>query len=218
MRKRFRFIPILIIGLLPSSKFKIVLLKCFGFEISFKSVIQSNILWNIQNLRIESGAKIRFGNIFKGVSVVMGKNSIIGSFNWVTCAPGLSYLSDFSGALSVGIESAINSRNYLDCTGGIKFGNFSDLAGVRSTLITHQINTARAEQSCQSIEVGDFCLISSNCKFVPGVEIGDKSLVAMGSVLPKKIYPKYSKIAGVPGRVIGQTQGLFFSRSSGPIA
>ena len=97
-------------------------------------------------------------------------------------------------------------------------GNFSDLAGVRSTLITHQINVESAEQSCHSIVIGDYCLISSNCKFVPGVEIGDKSLVAMGSVLPNKIYPKNSKIAGVPGRIIGQTEGSFYSRLSGPMA
>ncbi len=218
MKNRFRNVAILIIGLLPSSKIKIWLLKCFRFDVSFKSVIQSNFLWNIQHLSIERGAKIRFGNVFKNVSFLIGKNSIIGPLNWVTCAPALSHLSDYSGVLSVGGESAINSRNYLDCTGGINIGNFSDLAGVRSTLITHQIDVARAEQTCQSIVVGDYCLISSNCKFVPGVKIGEKSLVAMGSVLPKKSYPNNSKIAGVPGRIIGKTEGLFYSRSSGPIA
>jgi len=218
MKNRVKNVSILIIGLLPSSKFKIGLLKCFGLNISFGSVIQSSVFWNIENFQIESGAKIRFGNMFKDVSLVMGKESIIGSFNWVTCAPALNYLSDFSGVLSLGSESAINSRNYLDCTGGIKIGNFSDLAGVRSTLITHQIDATNAKQSCQSIVVGDHCLISSNCKFVPGVEIGDKSLVAMGAVLPKKSYPKNSMIAGVPGRIIGRTEGLFYSRISGPVA
>lgn len=217
MRNLLRNFAILFIGLLPSSKFKIAFLKFFKLKISFKSTIQSNVLWNIRDFKVEKGAKIRFGNMFKDVSVVIGEGSIVGSFNWITCAPKLYYLPDYSGVLSVGSECAINSRNYLDCTGGIKIGNFSDLAGVRSTFITHQVNVRLSKQTCEQIRIGDFCLISSNCKIVPGVVIGDKSLVAMGSVLPKKNYPQNSKIAGIPGRIIGQTQGAYFSRSLGPI-
>ena len=58
-------------------------------------------------------------------------------------------------------------------------------------------------------------MLSSNIKVAPGAVVGAKSIVAMGSVLIAEEYPSGCLIAGVPGKVKGPREGLWFDRVSG---
>ena len=58
-------------------------------------------------------------------------------------------------------------------------------------------------------------MLSSNIKVTPGAVVGARSIVAMGSVLIAEIYPSGSLIAGVPGKVKGSREGLWFDREVG---
>lgn len=59
--------------------------------------------------------------------------------------------------------------------------------------------------------------IGGNAVILPGVTIGQEAIVAAGSVVTKDV-PPYSKVMGVPARVVGDTpeEQLIYPRDSGP--
>lgn len=205
-----------IIGVFPASRIKNFVLRRFGFDIAHTAILSSNLFLGVSNLSLGQGALIRRFNVFRNVKIVIHNNAIIGSWNWISSAPALTSHRNFMGELVMRNDSAINSRNYFDCSGGIYIGPLSDLAGVRSTFITHYIDTKVSGQTCEPIIIGKAVMLSSNLKLTPGVKIGNNSLIGMGSVLTGKEYPGGFLIAGVPGKVIREVTGTWFERVSGP--
>jgi acetyltransferase-like isoleucine patch superfamily enzyme len=215
---KIKSIAVLFLGLLPNSILKTCALRLTGWDIGKRARIAPNIFLNTTKISIGSGAEIRAFNIFRNVSLEVGVESIIGSFNWVGAARGLSELPSFKGLLSLGQHSAINSRNYFDVSGGVFFGDFSDLAGVRSTFITHQIDLSLSIQSCNTIEIGNHSMICSNSKLVPGgTRIGDRCIFAMGSLVRSGVYPNDGFYAGCPATLKKMTSGQWFHRGKGRV-
>jgi acetyltransferase-like isoleucine patch superfamily enzyme len=210
-------IVIFIVCLFPRSRPKNMVLKVFGFEIAKNCHFSPNIVWNVSRFSVEECAEIRAFNVFRNVGIEVGEGAIIGSFNWFSSAPALRHLSNFSGIFKIGSHGAINSRNYFDCSGGIEFGKFSDLAGVRSILISHQLDYTNSKQSCEGIVIGDYCLISANVKMTPGVRVENACLVAMSSVLTRGVYKSGNLYAGVPAKLKKPISGAFFERKIGKI-
>jgi acetyltransferase-like isoleucine patch superfamily enzyme len=204
-----------IIGIFPASRMKNFVLRRLGFDVARAAILSSNLFLGVSNLSLGQGAVIRRFNVFRDVKIIIHNNTIIGSWNWISSAPALSSHRNFMGELVLGNGSAINSRNYFDCSGGIYFGPLSDLAGVRSTFITHYIDTKVSGQTCEPIIIGEAVMLSSNLKLTPGVKIGNKALIGMGSVLTGKEYPGGFLIAGVPGKVIREVTGTWFERVTG---
>lgn len=54
---------------------------------------------------------------------------------------------------------------------------------------------------CGKVAIGEGCWIGQNVSILPGVEIGDKCIVATSAVVNKSV-PSYSIVAGVPAKVI----------------
>jgi acetyltransferase-like isoleucine patch superfamily enzyme len=215
---RPKYVCILIIGLLPSSRLKNSILKFIGWKISSGAKIGPNIFLEIGDVCIGRNVLIRPFNVFRNVSLDFSDDAIFGSLNWVGAARGLMHLPNFTGILSMGKHSAINSRNYFDVSGGVRIGNFSDLAGVRSTLITHQINLELSTQTCNQIDIGDHTMICSNTKLVPGgTRIGDRCLIAMGSIVTAGEYPNDGFYAGCPATLRKMTSGQWFHRGKGSV-
>ena len=213
---RIRAATVLLLGLLPASPLKNYCLKLAGWEVERGARIRSNIFINVRNVKLRKHAEIRAFNVFRNISLEVGENSIIGSFNWIGAASGLSSLSNFRGLLSLGCHSAINSRNYFDVSGGVYFGDFTDLAGVRSTIITHQIDMKSSTQSCNSVNIGSHTMICSNSVLVPGgTKIGDRCLFAMGSLIRSGEYPSDGFYAGAPAEYKKPSSGSWFVRKVG---
>lgn len=204
-----------LIALLPSSRFKNLVLNFLKHNVHATAKFGSNIIVGECKITIGRESLVRPFNIFRNMDLRMGNDAIIGSWNWFSAAPSLKKHPLFEGEMSIGNSVAINSRNYFDCSGGITFGAFSDLAGVRSTFITHFIDTNINKQMCKSIQIGERTMLSSNIKVTPGAVVGDRSIVAMGTVLIAEVYPSGSLIAGVPGKVKGSREGLWFDRLTG---
>ena len=60
-------------------------------------------------------------------------------------------------------------------------------------------------------------MLSSNVNVAPGANVGNRCLIAMGSVLTSRAYPEKSFIAGVPGTVKSETSGRFYTRKIGRV-
>jgi acetyltransferase-like isoleucine patch superfamily enzyme len=149
----------------------------------------------------------------------MGKNSGIGSWNWISSAPKLAHLQpEHSGKLVLGENSVITMRHYLDCSGGVLVGDFVTIAGVRSTFLTHQIDVVLNEQTASPVRIGSYALVSSNCSIVAGATIGEACLVGMGTVVLGKTYPDSVLLAGNPARVVREQTGAYFTRNQGAVS
>lgn len=113
-----------------------------------------------------------------------------------------------NGNLSIGIDSFIGHEVMLVSTAPseIKIGDYVDIAP-RAYLGTgtHEIDAkglhVAGKGKSGSIQIGNGVWIGACAVILPGVVIGEKSIIAAGAVVNKNI-PPYTVAAGVPARVV----------------
>jgi acetyltransferase-like isoleucine patch superfamily enzyme len=134
----------------------------------------------------------------------LGVDAYIGNFNWIagmstgSNTPYFSNKTNRRSELLLHDFSIVMHRNFIDCTDKIEFGPYSGLAGVRSQLITHGVNPISSRQTCSSITIGAYTMISTGCIILKGVNIPDRCVVAAGSVVSHAGPQSYSLIGGNP--------------------
>lgn len=124
-------------------------------------------------------------------------------------------LRDTEGFISVGENTMLNGVCIVSYE-KVEIGNDCQIAS--STMISdtdfHPVDPdLRREQvrgkpfpfssvGKKPIKIGDNVWVGWNCTILKGVEIGDNSIVAAGSVVLAGSYPSGSLLAGNPARVI----------------
>ena len=194
----------LILTVLLPSKLKFFLYsKIFNWKIDKNANIGFSLVL-CDKLSMSKGARI--GNltvIKKSVTLEMGKNTSLGSLNWVTGYP-LSKAKHFSKEvnrkvlLKMGAHSAITNRHFIDCTDSVSIGKYTTIAGFRSQLLTHSIDLKKARQSCAPISIGDYCFIGTGSIFLPGSQVPSYSIVSAGSLINKKLSDEKYLYGGIP--------------------
>lgn len=105
----------------------------------------------------------------------------------------------------------ILDQAYIDGSGGVFIGRGSVLAPL-CTIITsnHFYDENELEflpydnrMVRKPVNIGRYCWIGRNVMIMPGVTIGDASIVAAGSVVVKDVAP-YTVVGGNPAQVIKQ--------------
>jgi acetyltransferase-like isoleucine patch superfamily enzyme len=209
----------MVLGLLPKSRTKSRLLNLAGHDIHPSARMGPSLFIRVSKIVLGEKSRIGTGNIFRNMRrVELGYDSAIGQWNWISSAQEL-VVAEGQATLVLGKGSALTSRHYCDASGGIAIGDFTTVAGVRSTFITHGIDVALNVQLVSGISIGDYCLVSSNCSFVPGASIANHSLVAMGSVIAKDAAAPGHLLAGVPAKQkkAVDTGSGYFVRSEGKV-
>ena len=161
------------------------------------------------------GARIGPFNVFRDVrSLRLGASATISQWNWISAAAALVE-AGAPGSFAMGKHSAVTSRHYLDVSGGVSIGEFTTVAGVRSTFITHGIRWTVSEQSVKGIEIGDYCLISSNVSVTPGTVVENKVVVGMGATISGQL--QSNSLYVQPRAALQRTDlvGSYFSRRRG---
>jgi acetyltransferase-like isoleucine patch superfamily enzyme len=172
-------------------------------------------------LTMAAGSRIGHLNVIRNLRILeIGEGSLMGQWNWLTVASEFDEPAPPSGGfrgLRLGNYVAIVSRHYLDCSGGITIGDNTLIAGVRSTFLTHQVDTEAGTYGTLPISIGEFCLVSANVCFTPGSVLPARSVVAMGAVVTGTLEVEGALYGGVPARVIrtGIGGGRYFSRERG---
>ena len=126
----------------------------------------------------------------------LGDYSVIESFCCINNAVGDVIIGDHT---RVGLHNTI--------IGPVTIGSHVNLAqGITVTALNHNF-----EQSCKRIDeqgvttkpviIGNDIWIGANAVLLPGVTIGDHSVVAAGAVVTKDV-PPHSLVAGVPAKII----------------
>jgi len=173
----------------------------------------------VERVRIGADAHIGHFNVFRNLrSVEIGDRAEVGQWNWFTCAtPLLEAGAGRGGTLSLDSDSAVTSRHYLDCSGGIRLGEFSLVAGVRSSLLTHGIDVTESRQTTASIEIGRYCPpeLKRSCR-ARGRHHTPLCIV-MGAVVASNLDESGRLYAGVPAVARASISGRFFERPIGRV-
>ena len=128
----------------------------------------------------------------------LGNYSVIESFACVNNAVG---------NVIIGHHTRIGLHNTI--IGPVEIGSHVNLAqGITVTALNHNFNDTNKridEQgvSTNPVTIEDDVWIGANAVILPGVTIGNHSVVAAGAVVTKDV-PPHSLVAGVPAKVIKQ--------------
>lgn len=91
---------------------------------------------------------------------------------------------------------------YIQGIGGIRFGSYTNIAAnCVFVSANHDLYDARNHIG-KPISIGSYCWFGANCVVLPGVEIGDFTIVGAGSVVTNSFLDGYCVIAGNPARII----------------
>ena len=176
------------------------------------------LVFMVDHVDLGNGALIGAFNVLKDLKVLtLGEHAIIGHWNWISCSRVLGE-AGASCVLHVGAHSAITSRHYIDCSGGIRVGTHTTIAGVRSTFFTHGISWQSSAQVFSPIEIGDYCLISSNVQVSPGTVVGNRIVVGMGATIAGRLLDPGLYIQSRATLVKSDLDGEYFRREEGHIA
>ncbi|NKX87506.1 acyltransferase [Nocardia coubleae] len=207
-----------VLWLLPAGSAKNALLRRFGHHIGSDVRFGPALVLNCRRFAIADGVTVGAGNVFRGMNEVrLGRDVMIGSWNWVSAHPGYQGYSDRAGRLIVGDGTFITSRHYLDCSGTIEIGEWSAIAGQRSTLQTHELDVVTNETTVGQVRIGDRALVATGCLMLRGTSLPDRSVLAAGSTMARQkpdTVLEQGLWGGSPARFIKPIQGEWFDRTS----
>lgn len=202
-------------GLLPQGPLKNALLRRAGADVHPSARVAPCLLVGVRELHLAERSSIGVGTVVRDLERLdLAEGALLGQFNWISAS---RMLVDAGGAgeLRLARQAAITSRHYIDASGGVRIGNHSTVAGVRSTFMTHGIDWRDNTQRTKGIAIGRYCLIGSNCSITPGTALGDESVVGMGASLAGVLPGGALILSSRAVSVRGSLQGRFFQRQKG---
>jgi acetyltransferase-like isoleucine patch superfamily enzyme len=108
---------------------------------------------------------------------------------------------NFGQFLSLGDDVFFNRGSFFDTKGGISIGNFVGI-GEFVRIFTHNHSESdHAIRTYAPVRIGDFAKIFTGAMILPGVTIGEQSIVAGGAIVTTDV-PPGCVVAGIPARVI----------------
>ena len=178
--------------------------------------------------------KLRFKNTLQIVSfgiigqircperISIGKNTKFG--NWIFLTAWDSYhciidgkdtIQKLSPDITIGENCSFGAFNHITCTNRVAIGN-GVLTGKWVTITDNShgdtdLDTLRIRPVLRKIEskgpviIGDNVWIGDKATILPGVTIGEGSVIAANSVVTKDV-PAYCVVAGNPAKIIKQNQ------------
>jgi acetyltransferase-like isoleucine patch superfamily enzyme len=92
---------------------------------------------------------------------------------------------------------------YIQGAGKICIGDYTQIAGnVGIISANHDMYDNRVSIRGETVKIGKYCWIGMNTVILPGVELGDFTVVGAGSTVTKSFSEGYCLIAGNPARLI----------------
>lgn len=114
--------------------------------------------------------------------------------------------------ITVGRNTVVNRRCYLDGRGGIEIGsNVSISPEAYIISLSHYVNDSEYNCFGKKVVINDRVWIGARAIILPGVNIGQGAVVGAGAVVTKNVEP-YTIVGGNPARVIGKrTEDLTYN-------
>lgn len=105
--------------------------------------------------------------------------------------------------VGIGSNPGINPGCYIQGNGKLYIGDyciFGPNVGILSG--NHDLYDNRKYEKDKITKIGNYCWIGMNAVVLPGVELGDFTIVAAGAVVTKSFPEGYCVLAGNPAKVI----------------
>lgn len=106
--------------------------------------------------------------------------------------------------LTIGDNTVIGDHAILDARGGLEIGSNVNLSsGV--WIWSEQHDPQCPDFGCKTakVTIKDYAWVSCRTVVLPGITIGEGSVVAAGAVVTKDV-PDYAIVGGIPAKVIGE--------------
>ncbi|MGG0307051.1 acyltransferase [Priestia megaterium] len=117
-------------------------------------------------------------------------------------------LSNVSGNITVGINSSVGATPgcYIQGLGTIRIGDYT-IIGPNVGIISanHSLKDYRLHK-LDKVIIGNYCWVGMNSVILPGVELGDHTIVGAGSVVTKSFKEGHCILAGSPAKVVRKLQ------------
>lgn len=217
MTHNLRSMVVIAVAMLPASRWKNAALRRLGWRVGHNVELGPCLVIRIDDAQIGDGARVGPFNVFRDLArLEFGEGVLLGQWNWLSAS---RHMRDEGGpgSLEVGAQSSITSRHYVDCTGGVRIGAYTTIAGERSTFVTHGISWVSSDQTYDSIEIGDFCLLSSNVQVTPGTSVADRIVVGMGSTIAGNLSEPGLYVQPRAVLVKRDLDGQYFERQLGSV-
>jgi acetyltransferase-like isoleucine patch superfamily enzyme len=198
--RKFKIVLAALVSLLPLNGLRVLGYRLLGYAIKGARIGFGTII-AVDEAAIDA-CKIGPFNLFAGpIEIHIHRGASIGNRNEFVC--GYWVLREeykqaqYAHRLELCEDTLITSRHYFDLSGSLTLGERSWIAGIDSQFWTHGIGVTDRD-----IQIGSDCYIGSAVRFSPGASVGDRVVVAMGSVVSGKMLESNTLIGGVPAKVL----------------
>jgi maltose O-acetyltransferase len=161
------------------------------------------VMRGISLLKIKANKQGKLPRL-RGKVYIKNKGSLkIGNDFSVTSKPiSTSITVDPNASLTIGNKVFINYGVDIGCTKNIKIGNDTKIGPLTNIIDSdfHKVEPSK-DVTCKEIIIGNNVWIGRQCVILPGVTIGDNSVIAAGSIVTKDVPPNVL-VGGIPSRVI----------------
>ena len=224
MNKKIKLLLNLLILPFPWMIRRVLYTYLFKYKIDKTARIGRSIIL-AEKLTMKPFSKIGAFNFINELDYIfLDQYSKIGTQNWIT---GLSTKYDYNFTYSssrecmfrLGKHARITKWHFIECSGGVTIGDFTTIAGIRSVFITHSIDIGLSRQTAGPLKIGQYCIVSTNCKLLKDTTLPDYSVLGAGAVLTKKYEEPYGLFAGTPARRLKSFNktDLYFTREHGHV-
>jgi len=104
----------------------------------------------------------------------------------------------------IGVDAypGVSGGCYITGGGGIQIGDYTQIApNVTIVSANHDVYDSR-KAIYAPVKIGKYCWVGAGAKIMPGVEIGDWTIVAAGAVVTKSFKEGYCIVGGIPAKKI----------------
>jgi len=107
--------------------------------------------------------------------------------------------------IKIGIETSpgLMPGCYIQGVGGIEIGDYTQIASnVGIISANHDLHDSRVHSDKGAVHIGRYCWLGMNSVILPGVIIGDYTIVGAGAVVTRSFPEGFCVVAGNPAKVI----------------
>jgi acetyltransferase-like isoleucine patch superfamily enzyme len=197
--------------LLPSSHFKIWLLRRLGNHIGDRVVIGPNAVLGCGRFEIGNDTVLDPFNLFKGLSrVELGNRVRIGRYNQISASPEYQKHSDYVGRFIMRDVTLVTNRHYIDCSGQVLIDYHAAVGGMRTIMQSHEFDLAACHATVGRVVIGEFAMTGACCLLLKDCEVPPYSVLAAGTVMARRRdgETKRGLYGGVPARFIRELPEL----------
>jgi acetyltransferase-like isoleucine patch superfamily enzyme len=108
--------------------------------------------------------------------------------------------------IGIGAAPGLSPNCYIQGAAGVKIGDYTLVGpGVGIISANHDIHDIHSHRPSTGVVIGRYCWLGMNAVILPGVRLGDHTIVAAGAIVTKSFPDGYCVLAGNPARVVKMT-------------